>query len=298
MDRVLISGASGPIGAALVSSFERAGADVARLVRGPVRNAGQISWDPAGDLAPAAVSGFRAVIHLAGESVVGRWTPAKKKGIRESRVRGTRCVASALARTGSKPLVFICASAIGFYGDRGEEILNEESASGRGFLPEVCREWEDATRICAEAGIRTVNLRMGLVLSAQGGALLKMLPAFKLGLGGHLGYGRQWWSWIHADDIVGVVHHAMQNDNVAGPVNLVSPNPVRNEEFTAVLASVLGRPAFFPVPGFALGLAFGRAAADELFLASQRVDPAKLKASGYEFRFADLRGALENLLSS
>jgi uncharacterized protein (TIGR01777 family) len=249
-----------------------------------------------GELAPEAVSGFGAVIHLAGESVVGRWTEMKRKAIRESRVRGTRCVASALARTESKPKVFVCASAIGFYGDRGDEILTEETASGRGFLPEVCREWEDASRICAEVGIRTVNIRIGLVLSGQGGALPKMLPAFKLGLGGRVGSGKQWWSWIHVDDIVGAVQHAMQHDSLFGPVNLVSPNPARNAEFTKVLASVLGRPAFFPVPGFALGLAFGRAAADELFLASQRVEPGKLKASGYEFRFADLRGALENLI--
>jgi len=296
VDRVLISGASGPIGAALVSSLERGGAEVVRLVRGPARNAGQISWDPMGDLAPAAVSGFRAVIHLAGESVVGRWTAEKKRAIRESRVRGTRTVASALARTESKPKVLVCASAIGFYGDRGDEILTEASSGGRGFLPEVCLEWEDASRICTEAGIRTVNLRIGLVLSAQGGALPKMLPAFKLGLGGRLGSGKQWWSWIHVDDIVGAVHHALQTDSLSGPVNLVSANPVRNEEFTRVLASVLRRPAFFPMPGFALGLAFGRSAADELFLSSQRVDPGKLGASGYRFQFEDLRAALENLV--
>jgi len=279
-----------------VSSLERGGAEVVRLVRGPARNAGQISWDPMGDLAPAAVSGFRAVIHLAGESVVGRWTAEKKRAIRESRVRGTRTVASALARTESKPKVLVCASAIGFYGDRGDEILTEASSGGRGFLPEVCLEWEDASRICTEAGIRTVNLRIGLVLSAQGGALPKMLPAFKLGLGGRLGSGKQWWSWIHVDDIVGAVHHALQTDSLSGPVNLVSANPVRNEEFTRVLASVLRRPAFFPMPGFALGLAFGRSAADELFLSSQRVDPGKLGASGYRFQFEDLRAALENLV--
>ena len=298
MDRVLISGASGPIGAALVSSLEHAGAEVVRLVRGSARNAGQISWNPTDDLATPAVSGFRAVIHLAGESVVGRWTAAKKKAVRESRVQGTRSVASALARTESKPKAFVCASAVGFYGDRGDEVLSEESASGRGFLPEICREWEQASRICSEAGIRTVNIRIGLVLSTRGGALPKMLPPFRLGLGGRLGSGKQWWSWIHMDDIVGAVHHAMQNDAMAGPVNLVSPNPVRSEEFARVLASVLRRPAFFPVPGFALRLAFGRAAADELFLASQRVEPGKLRASGYEFRFGDLQGALENLLCS
>ena len=221
---------------------------------------------------------------------------AKKKAILESRVRGTRSVASALARAESKPEVFVCASAIGFYGDRGEEVLTEESASGQGFLPEVCREWEAASRIAAEAGIRTVNLRIGLVLSGKGGALLKMLTPFKLGLGGRIGSGKQWWSWVHVDDIVGAVQYALRTKSLSGAVNMVGPNPVRNAEFTKVLASVLGRPAFFPVPGFALGLAFGRTAAQELFLASQRVEPGKLKGSGYEFRFADLRGALESLV--
>jgi uncharacterized protein len=298
VDRVLISGASGPIGAALVPSLEQAGSVVVRLVRGPVRNPGQVSWDPMGELAPEALSGFGAVIHLAGESVVGRWTAAKKNAIRDSRVRGTRCVATALALAEAKPRVFVCASAIGFYGDRSDEILSEESASGRGFLPEVCREWEEASRICTQAGIRTVNVRIGLVLSGQGGALAKMLPVFKLGLGGRLGSGRQWWSWIHVDDIVGAIQHVMRVEDLAGPLNLVAPNPARNEEFTKVLASALGRPAFFPVPGLALGLAFGRAAADELFLASQRAEPGRLRASGYAFRFSDLRAALENLLSS
>jgi len=296
MDRVLVSGASGPIGAALLPSLERAGAEVVRLVRGPAQNAAQISWDPLGELAPAAVSGFEAVIHLAGEGVVGRWTEAKRKAIRGSRVRGTQCVAAALACADAKPRVFVCASAIGFYGSRGDEILREESAAGQGFLPEVCREWEAASCIAAEAGIRTVNLRIGLVLSAQGGALPKMLPAFKLGLGGRLGPGTQWWSWIHVDDIVAAIHHAMQSESLSGPLNLVSPNPLPNAEFTKVLASVLGRPAFFPVPEIVLKLAFGALAARELFLASQRVEPSKLKATGYEFRFSDLRTALENLV--
>ena len=296
MERVLVSGASGPIGAALLPSLEQAGAEVVRLVRGPAPKAGQISWDPMGELAPAAASGFQAVIHLAGESVVGRWSAAKKRAILESRARGTRSVASALARAESKPEVFVCASAIGFYGDRGEEALTEESASGQGFLPEICREWEAASRIAAEAGIRTVNLRIGLVLSGKGGALPKMLTPFKLGLGGRIGSGKQWWSWVHVDDIVGAVQYALRTKSLSGAVNMVGPNPVRNAEFTKVLASVLGRPAFFPVPGFALGLAFGRTAAQELFLASQRVEPGKLKGSGYEFRFADLRGALESLV--
>lgn len=295
MDRILMSGASGLIGTALVPSLEQTGAEVVRLVRGPARNAGQISWDPMGELAPTAVSGFEAVIHLAGESVVGRWTAVKKNAIRESRVRGTRSLAAALARAERKPSVFVCASAIGFYGNRGNVVLTENSAIGSGFLAEVSREWEGMSAIAAEAGIRTVNLRIGLVLSAQGGALRKMLPAFKFGFGGRLGAGKQWWSWIHVDDIVGAIHEVVQNGALSGPVNLVAPKPVRNEEFTDVLASVLGRPALLPVPRFAARLALGEAA-QELLFASQRVEPAKLMASGYEFRFTDLRPALENLV--
>jgi len=295
MDRVLISGASGPIGTALVPFLEQAGADITRLVRGPGRNIREVSWDPLSDLAPASISGFQAVIHLAGESVVGRWTAAKKEAIRESRVRGTRSVASALALADSKPRVFICASAIGFYGDRGEEILTEQSAGGNGFAAELSREWEAESALAAKAGIRTVNLRIGLVLSSHGGALAKMLPVFRLGLGGRLGSGKQWWSWIHVDDIAGAVRHAIETPTLSGPLNLVSPSPVRNEGFTRVLASVLGRPALFPVPAAAARLALGEMA-QELMLSSQRVEPAKLTASGYRFGFVDLRKALQSLV--
>lgn len=296
MDRTLVSGASGPIGKALLSSFETQGAQVVRLVRGRAQNAAQVSWDPLAPLPPAAVSGFDAVVHLAGESIVGRWTAEKKKAIRESRVQGTFTLATALARAESKPKVLVCASAVGFYGSRGDELLREESPLGQGFLAEVCREWEEASRIAAEAGIRTVNIRIGLVLSPKGGALGNMLKPFKLGLGGRIGSGQQWWSWIHVDDIVGGIHHAIRTESLSGPVNLVAPNPVRNVEFTKVLASVLGRPAFFPVPEFALELAFGKMAAEELLLASQRVEPGKLRASGYTFHFSELRAALENLV--
>ncbi len=300
MERVLVSGASGLIGAALLPSLEQTGAEVVRLVRGPVSKMGQVSWDPMAEagtsLLPAVVSGFDAVVHLAGETIVGRWTEAKKKAIRESRVSGTRNLTTALAQATSKPKVFVCASAIGFYGDRGEEVLTEESASGQGFLPEVCREWEEGSRIASEAGIRTVNLRTGLVLSGKGGALAKMLTPFKLGMGGRIGSGKQWWSWIHIDDMVGAIQHALRTESLSGAVNMVGPDPVRNAEFTKVLASVLARPAFFPVPGFALALAFGGVAAQELFLSSQRVKPSKLEASGYVFRFEDLRATLENLV--
>jgi len=247
-------------------------------------------------LSPAAVSGFEAVIHLAGESVVGRWNENKKNAIRDSRVKGTTHLATALAETDSPPRVFICASAIGFYGNRGEELLNEASAPGKGFLPEVCQKWEAASGIAARAGIRTVNLRIGMVLSPRGGALEKMLTPFKLGLGGKIGSGKQWWSWIHIDDIVGALHHALQDTAMAGPLNMVGPNPVRNAEFTQLLAAMLRRPAFFKVPAFGARAVFGKQAAEELLLSSERVDPAKLRESGYTFRFPDLKAALEDLL--
>ncbi|MGB9197998.1 MAG: TIGR01777 family oxidoreductase [Terriglobales bacterium] len=301
MNRILITGASGLIGSTLSAQLEAQGVQVVRLVRASSQSASSIAWDPmakevGAGLAASLVSGFDAVVHLAGESITGRWTESKRKAIRDSRVRGTRNLATALAWTDSKPKVFVCASAIGFYGDRGEEVLTEQSARGQGFLPEVCREWEEASRIAADAGIRTVNLRTGLVLSGKGGALGKMLTPFKLGLGGRIGSGQQWWSWIHIDDMVGAIQHAIATESVAGPINMVAPNAVRNAEFTRVLASVLGRPAIFPVPGFALGLAFGKMAAEELFLASQHVKAAKLEASGYRFQFGELRGALESLV--
>ncbi len=296
MERVLVTGVSGPIGAALLPYLESRGVRIVRLIRGPTREPDQISWDPLRPLGPAVVSGFDEVIHLAGESVAGRWSEAKKKAIHESRVQGTTHLAAALAQTQSPPRVFICASAIGCYGNRGDEVLTEQSPAGQGFLPEVCRQWEAASGIAANAGIRTVNLRLGLVLSPKGGALAKMLTPFKLGLGGRIGSGQQWWSWIHVDDIAGIIHHAIQSDTVSGPLNLVAPNAVRNAEFTQRLASVLGRPAFFHVPAFAARLAFGEMA-DELLLSSERVDPAKLRASGYAFRFAELPRALEDLLA-
>lgn len=290
-----MSGVSGPIGAALLPYLESQGARVVRLVRGSARGADQISWDPLRPLAGAVVSGFEAVIHLAGEGIAGRWTDAKRKAIRESRVLGTRHLAEALVEASSRPRVFVCASAIGYYGNRGDEVLTEDSAAGQGFLPEVCREWEAASRVAVDAGIRTVNFRLGLVLSPKGGALEKMLTPFKLGLGGRIGSGQQWWSWIHVDDIVGALHHALDTGSLSGAVNLVAPNPARNAEFTKELASVLRRPTFFHVPAFVPRVIFGEMA-DELLLNSARVDPARLRASGFAFRFADLRAALEELV--
>ena len=293
--KILVSGGSGPIGAALLPSLKAAGYSVTRLVHGTPSGEQQIKWNPAEPVAPESVSGFEAVVHLAGESIVGRWTDVKKQRIRESRVLGTRNLASALARAAQRPRVFVSGSAIGYYGDRGDEVLREQSLSGAGFLPEVCCEWEAATQVAADAGIRTVCLRTGVVLSTVGGALPKMLTPFRLGLGGNIGNGRQWLSWIHVQDLVGAIHHILKSDLVLGPVNGVSPRASTNAEFTQILAAVLARPAIFPMPAFAARLVFGQMA-DELLLASQRVEPAALIASGYPFQFSDLANTLKDLL--
>jgi uncharacterized protein (TIGR01777 family) len=294
--RILVSGASGPIGSALLLTFRSGGAEIVRLTRakpGSVENT--IQWDPAQPISPDAVSGFDAVIHLAGEGIVGRWSDEKKRKIRDSRVQGTTHLAQALAQAQQKPKVFVCSSAIGYYGNRGDEILRETSAPGSGFLAEVCREWEAATRAAAEAGIRTASIRTGVVLSPKGGALEKMLTPFKLGVGGKIGNGRQWMSWIDVDDMVGAIHHILSNDSLRGAVNMVAPQPVTNADFTKTLASVLSRPAIFPVPAFVIKLAFGEMG-QAVLLGSQRVEPAQLARSGYSFRFSDLRASLENLL--
>jgi uncharacterized protein len=295
ISRVLVSGISGPIGAALLPSLKSSGHYVVRLARGQAAEDNEISWDPATPISPAAVSGFDAVIHLAGESIVGRWTAEKKIKIRESRVVGTNNLAQALAQTQHKPQVFISSSAIGYYGDRGNEILNEQSAPGTGFLPDVCREWEAATQPAVDAGIRTVQLRTGVVLSPKGGALGKMLTPFKMGVGSNIGNGRQWMSWIDVFDMVGAIHHILNNDHMRGPVNMVAPKPVTNAEFTRTLAGTLSRPAIFPMPTFAVKLAFGEMG-ETVLLGSQRVEPAQLIASGYFFRFSELRASLESLL--
>jgi uncharacterized protein (TIGR01777 family) len=241
------------------------------------------------------VSGFETVIHLAGESIVGRWTAAKKARIRDSRVLGTRNLAEALSRTVERPRILITASAVGYYGNRGDEFLREDSSPGQDFLAEVCRDWEGATKTAAQAGIRTANLRIGLILSLAGGALPRMLIPFRMGVGGTIGDGRQWWSWIDVKDVVGAIHHVMKTDQLQGPVNVVAPKPVTNTEFTKTLAEVLHRPAIFPMPAFAARLAFGKMA-DELLLASQRVEPAKLLSSGYPFQHPELKPALEDIL--
>ena len=293
--KVLVSGASGLIGSALLPALQSSGYEVTRLVRGAASGKSDIAWDPSRPLAPESVSSFDAVVHLAGDSIVGRWTDAKKQRVRESRVQGTRNLAEALAAAQQRPQVFISASAIGYYGDRGEETLREESSSGRGFLPEVCREWESAAEPATKAGIRTVQMRFGVVLSSSGGALQKMLPPFRMGVGGNIGSGRQWMSWVDIDDVIGAIQHALKTDTLRGPVNVVGPNPVRNAEFTKTLASVLSRPAIFPMPAFAARLVFGQMA-DELLLASQRIEPAKLLSTRYVFRNPELRSALDNIL--
>jgi uncharacterized protein len=292
--RYLVSGTSGPIGKALLPILQKRGRTT-RLVRGAVTGDDQIRWDPARPLTAEQLEGFSAVIHLAGETIAGRWNPAKKARIRDSRLQGTRNLAEALAKTSSPPGVFVCASAIGYYGNRGDEILREESAPGYDFLAEVCREWEAATQPAAQAGIRTVNTRFGVILSRDGGALPKMLPPFRMGVGGRIGDGRQWMSWVHISDVVGVIEHVLDKAGVSGPVNVVAPSPTTNAEFTRTLAAVLHRPAIFPLPAFAVRLAFGEMG-EALLLGSQRVEPGKLRANGYEFQFSQLAPALASIL--
>ncbi len=293
--RILVSGVSGPIGAALLPSLRTSGCSVVRLVRGTASSEDQIPWDPSVPIAPQTVSGFDAVIHLAGEGIFGRWTAAKKSKIRDSRVVGTFNLASALAQAEDKPKVFVCGSAIGYYGNRGDETLREESAPGTGFLAEVCQDWEEATTPAVQADIRTAHVRIGIVLSPKGGALGAMLPPFKVGLGGRTGNGQQWMSWIDVRDMVGAIHHILKNDLIQGPVNLVAPKPVRNTEFATTLASALSCPAILPLPAFAVKLAFGEMG-EELLLGSQKVEASKLISSGYPFRFRELRASLKAIL--
>jgi uncharacterized protein len=289
--KVLISGASGPIGAALLSLLRERGDQVTKLVRHSTSQSGEIQWDPMQPVSPESVSGFDAVIHLAGESIVGRWNPKRKAAIRDSRVLGTRHLAEALAKAKQPPSVLVSASAIGYYGNRGEEVLREDSAPGAGFLPDVCREWEAVTAAASHAGIRVVNVRIAMVLSPKGGALEAMVTPFRLGVGGRMGSGQQWWSWIDVGDLAAAFVFAMENKSVQGPVNGASPNAVRNAEFTKVLASTLSRPAIFPMPAFAARLALGEMA-DELLLASQHVVPDRLTSSGFRFQYGELAASL------
>jgi uncharacterized protein len=296
---ILVTGASGLIGSALVSSLSAAGYSVTRLVRRPPQSGEKaVRWDPlTGFIDASALEGLDGVVHLAGESIDERWTAAKKVSIRDSRVKGTEVLCEALAQLASPPKVLVSASAIGYYGDRGEEILREESAPGSGFLAEVCRAWEAATEPARQAGLRTVQLRFGVVLSPAGGALAKILPPFRLGLGGVLGSGRQYMSWIALDDAIGAIQQAIVTDNLQGPTNAVAPEAVTNQEFTHTLGKILRRPTVVPLPAFAARLMFGEMA-DALLLASAHVQPAKLLAVGYRFRYPTLAEALRHLLAT
>lgn len=299
---ILVSGSTGLIGSALVPFLIRQGHRVTRLVRtSPPPGERSVRWDPeSGTIDLAGLESVEAVVHLAGDPIAkGRWTPEKKVRIRNSRVQGTRLVAQTIARfpISNRPKALLCASAIGYYGDRGNELLPEESPSGRGFLAATCQEWEASAEPAVEGGIRVVHLRFGIVMSPKGGALAMMLPPFRMGLGGKLGSGKQFMSWISIDDVVEAIHHTLATPTLRGAVNVVAPNPVTNLEFTKMLGRVLRRPTIFPVPAFAARLAFGELA-DEALLASARVEPARLKASGYRFRHPDLEGALRDLLKT
>lgn len=298
--RIVVTGASGLVGSALVPALEAEGHEVVRMVRGkPVDGAREIGWDPLKGIEDTgSLESADAVVHLAGENIAeGRWTAEKKARILESRVRGTRVLSEALARLNRAPKSLLCASAIGFYGDRGLEVLTEESTPGEGFLPEVCRQWESAANPARERGMRVVHLRFGVIFSAQGGALEKMLTPFKLGVGGKLGSGKQYMSWVTLDDAIGATKHALVTETLSGPVNVVSPQPVTNQEFTRTIGHVLSRPTLFSVPAFAARLAFGEMA-DAALLASARVEPQRLIQTGYRFQNPDLEKALRHLLGT
>jgi uncharacterized protein (TIGR01777 family) len=290
--KVAVSGSTGLIGSALVAELETGGHSVHRIVRSkPDR--GDIPWDPAaGKIDAAALAGIDAVVHLAGESIAGgRWNEARKKAILESRVQGTGLIARTLAGSGDLPKTLVTASAIGYFGDRGDETLTEESPPGDDFLARVCREWEAAAEPAAQSGVRVCRTRFGIILSRGGGALSKMLLPFRLGVGGIIGSGRQYMSWITLDDVVGALLHVLEKPEIAGPVNVAAPQPVTNAAFTKALGRALSRPTLLPLPAFAARLLLGEMA-DGLLLSSARVRPAKLLATGYRFRHTDLEEGL------
>lgn len=297
--RILVVGATGLVGSSLVPFLTTGGHWVVRLSRSQPQpgDPPTLTWDPLkGDIPAGQLEGFDAVIHLAGEGIAAKsWTPAQKARIKESRVFGTALLAKTLAGLKQKPQTFLCASAIGFYGTRGDEVCTETSTPGDDFLAEVCTAWEQASLPSYDAGIRTVNMRIGVVLSPAGGALKKMLTPFKLGVGGILGDGRQYMSCVAIDDVVGGIHHCLTHDELFGPVNIVGPTPVTNREFTKTLGRVLHRPTILPAPAFLLRLMLGELA-DGLLLSSTRVHPDRLLETGYQFRYPDLEGALKHLL--
>ena len=287
--KIAVTGSTGLVGSALVPFFKEAGHEVFSLLR-------PTHWNPeTGFIDPAAFDGVEGVIHLAGENIAsGRWTASKKARIRDSRVKGTKLISDSLAKLDKPPKVLVSLSAVGYYGNRADEVLREESGPGRGFLADVCRQWEAATDSATRKGIRVVHPRTGLVLSRKGGALEKIILPFKFGVGGKIGSGKQYWSWITLDDLCAAILHCIQAGGLHGPVNTVSPMPVTNLEFTRILGRVLSRPTIFPLPAFAARIALGEMA-DELLLASTRVEPAKLVASRFGFRHKDLETALRHL---
>ena len=296
--KILISGSHGLVGKALIGSLADMH-EVFDLVRREAKpGAREIEWHPnKGVIDPSKLEAFDALINLAGESIAeGRWTDEKKRRIHDSRVKGTQLLSEALAGLSQKPKVFLCASATGIYGHRGDELLDEDSEPGGGFLAHVCRDWEQATEAATSAGVRVVNLRFGPILAREGGMLEKMLAPFKLGLGGKVGSGKQYISWVAIDDVVGATMLAIDNESIRGPVNVVSPNPVTNEEFTRTLGHVLNRPTVFAMPEFAARLAFGEMA-DEMLLVSQRVAPKKLNDAGYQFQNPELGAVVRKYVS-
>jgi uncharacterized protein len=289
--RIAISGASGFIGSALSRSLRADGLEVIPLVRRQ-GNAGEIGWDPdLGKIDSAALRGVDAVVHLAGENIAGLWTDAKKRRILESRSRGTRLIAEAMAGLEDGPKTLVSASGVGYYGDGGEQVLREDHRPGDDFLAEVCQAWEAATLPAARAGVRVVNTRSGIVLHPSGGPLALMLPVFKLGIGGTLGSGQQWMSWISLADMVGAIRFALDTPGLSGPVNTTAPDPVRNAGFTRALGRALNRPTIFTVPSFALRLTM-REMAEVTLLTSQRAVPAALEAAGYRFQHPSIEAAL------
>ena len=294
--RVALTGASGMVGHQLKESLHSSGVETFSLVRrSQIEDVDEIAWDPtSGVINPAKLEGLTAIVHLAGDNIASsRWTAEKKQRIKQSRVEPTRILCEQLAQLKEPPKVIVCASATGFYGDRGAAEVDESSDPGTGFLPDVCKEWEDATQPARDAGIRVVNVRIGVVLSSRGGALQKMIMPFKLGAGGNVGNGRQYWSWITLDDLVGVIEFCIRNESLSGPVNAVAPEASTNAQFTKELGRVLHRPTVIPMPGFLARLALGEMAND-LLLASTRVVPGQLIKAGYQFQQATLDSALQH----
>lgn len=296
--KILITGSSGLVGSALIPLLEGKGHQIVRLVRHKKAPGDDVAvWDPdVGKLETSSLTQTEAVINLAGENIAGsRWTDEHKKRIRQSRARGTQLLSESLTQLAVPPRVLVSASAVGYYGTRGDEVLTEESFPGSDFLAEVCKEWEAATEPARKNGIRVVNLRIGMVLSGQGGALTALLPTFKVGAGGKIGDGQQFVSWIAIDDLAQAISHAVITESLSGPVNATSPYPVRNEEFAKTLGKVLNRPTVVPIPVLAIRLLLGEMA-DALLLASQRVHPVCLQASGFNFRFPEIEPALRHVL--